>query len=182
MSARWRTVECRNNRRFKAASSRPTIPCQQAVFSFLSYWSLPRCLLRYFARRMLLKRYRSETANDIHKLIKNKQKSKTDIPSFEVKRRIWNRRFCCKHNDSISSDPFVAIGRWNIMFAPIVIFYLGCEAPIADGLRMTAGIECRRTVDYGRLVFTTAFPTNKYFLRSSRRWHNTRVRCRLSFR
>ncbi|OFY06134.1 MAG: hypothetical protein A2W94_01760 [Bacteroidetes bacterium GWE2_42_42] len=74
----------------------------------------------------------------IHKPLKIKQKSKTDIPSFEVKRRIWNRRFCCKHNDSISSDSFVAIGRWNIMFASIIIFYLDCKKRFAGSLMMTA--------------------------------------------
>ena len=54
--------------------------------------------------------------------LKIKQISKTDIPSFVENRRIWNRRFCRKHNDSISSASFVAIGRLNIMFAPLSFF------------------------------------------------------------
>jgi hypothetical protein len=88
--------------------------------------------------------------------LKIEQKSKTDIPS-SAGWRIWNRRFCFKHNDSISSDAFVANGRWNIMFAPVVIFFtiaigIGCEARIAGGLSMTIDKPPQRTErEYGIL-------------------------------
>jgi len=74
-----------------------------------------------------------------------KQKGKADIPSFGENRRIWNRRFCCKHNDSISSVSCVDIERFSrrggnviLCLRPSVILYLGCKKCFAGGLRMTA--------------------------------------------
>jgi len=89
------------------------------------------------------------------------QKSKTDIPSFGENRRIWNRRFCCKHNDSISSASFVAIGRWNIMFALLLFRLRGAHRWWSQDDSSTSAAQEQKTGAITAPVQTIIQPENQ---------------------